>query len=416
MREMTAETFENRPWLANKQWAAGRIKDSSVPNLVLLWIFTLIWNAIAWALGFAVLGRIGHPSGLQWLAVGSFPFVGLIALMIAIYGTVRFLKFGRSYLELETIPGSIGGWLAGTIQTSANFRDAPFIRLTLRCVNRITRGSGKNASTHESTIWEAEQALKGTSLAADRTGGGAVIPVAFRIPGNCQATRDRYRDDIIWRLHARAAMPGADYAADFIVPVFEDESQPDDLVPKAQAQVVKLRASRAEVVAVDDPQIDISANAAGRTKFVFPASRNRTTAIVLTILTLLFGAVAVILLNLNSPVFFTVIFAAIAAALAYGAILYGLRHIELEVDRHGVRRAWRMLAFSGERSLRAIDIRGLEQTKTAEVNSTPYFTIYAQTNDGGKIALISGLRSADVEHVIGEIRNALGSAPAAARS
>ena len=428
MREIATETFENPPrppWLANKQWASGRIRDSAVANFVLVWLFTLVWNAIAWILGFAVLGHIRQPSGVQWLAVGAFPFVGLLALIGAIYGTARFLKFGRSYLELETMPGRIGGWLAGTIRTAADLRDADHIRLTLRCVNRITRGSGKNSSTHESTIWEAAQVLKGAAMGARAVagrrggpggGGGAGIPVAFRIPQECQPTRDGFRDDIIWRLHVAAPMPGANYAADFTVPVFEHQSYGDDFVPQSLSQVEKLRASPEEAIALDDSQIQITAaNAAGRKRFVFPASRNRASATVLTMFALAFGGGGIGAIKLlDAPILFAGIFVLIGALFAYGALLYWFRHVELEVDRHGVKRAWRLLTFSGERTIRTLDIAQLQQEKTSEVNGTPYFTIYAHTSgDGRKIALISGLRSGDAEHVLGEIRSALGSATAA---
>src|SRR5829696_1857403 len=153
-----------------------------------------------------------------------FPVIGLIPLAIAAYLTARYLKFGRSVLELETLPGCIGGWLAGTIRTTVALREHESVRLALRCVRRATRGSGKNRRTSESTLWEAEQTLVGR-LPLDRDGGNA-IPVAFRIPHGCEPTLDRHRDDILWRLRVRAAMPGADYAADFTVPIFA-EHQPD---------------------------------------------------------------------------------------------------------------------------------------------------------------------------------------------
>jgi hypothetical protein len=339
----------------------------------------------------------------------------VILLGIATRYTIRRLKFGRSYFEMETIPGSIGGWLAGTIRTSADLRDAENIRLTLRCVNRVTRGGGDNRSTDESTLWEDEQIFTG-KLPGDRAGGaasGTTIPVAFRIPRDSQPTRDSHHDDIIWRLHIRAAMPGADYAADFTVPVFDAE-QPETFIPLAEPQAAKLRASRAQIVALDDPQIEISANAAGRKRLLFPASRNLKTAVTLALLALLFGGVAIAVTKIFGSLFFAVVFISLTLVIAYGALLYGFRRVELDIDRHGVKRSWRLLGFSGERCVRATEIVNIEQHKTTEMNSTPYFTIYAHMSDGGKVALISQLRTADAAHVLGEIETALGS-PSPAR-
>jgi hypothetical protein len=47
-------------------------------------------------------------------------------------------RFGRSVLELETLPGVVGGYLAGTICVPA-LLDAPEgVRLELECVARTT--------------------------------------------------------------------------------------------------------------------------------------------------------------------------------------------------------------------------------------------------------------------------------------
>src|SRR5688572_23323408 len=119
LHQPTALQPADGPWMRNKQWAAGRISDGSVANVVIVWIFTLIWNAFSWVIAFALITNPGNAKGPVRFLVIVFPFIGLLALAGAIYLTVRYLKFGRSYFELETLPGCVGGWLAGTVRTSA---------------------------------------------------------------------------------------------------------------------------------------------------------------------------------------------------------------------------------------------------------------------------------------------------------
>jgi len=393
------------PWMAKKEWAAGRIADGSVGGVVIAWLFALVWNALACVIASAALNKPG-PADWRLRGIAAlFALVGLAIVGGAIHLTVRYKKFGRSYFELETLPGCIRGWLAGTVRTRVSLRDAESVRLALRCTHRETRGHGKGRRTIDHTIWEDEQTLTG-KLATDRDGGSAV-PVAFRIPGECQPTRVQSLDDIIWRLRIRAAMPGADYAADFTVPVFA-ERQPDDFVPQAELLAAKLRAPRATVVALDDPHIDISVNAAGRRRFVFPARCNRRTAMTLTLFAVIFGGAGIAMGIGGALIVFPIVFGAFGIAFAYGASIYWFRHVELFVDRHGIERRWRALCFGGQRTIAAGDVLDIRKQITAEASGTPYHSILAVTPGGKEFSLVSNLRTADAAHVLEEITNAIG--------
>ncbi|HEY8994049.1 MAG TPA: hypothetical protein VIM71_05270, partial [Lacunisphaera sp.] len=92
-------------------------------------------------------------------------------------------------------------------------------RLTLKCVRRETRGSGKNRSTTDNVLWEHEE-----RIAPDKwlTGAeGTRVPVLFYIPPECTGTDNSDRNnEIVWRLSASAATAGVDFATQFTVPVF----------------------------------------------------------------------------------------------------------------------------------------------------------------------------------------------------
>ena len=66
------------------------------------------------------------------------------------------------------------------IQTSAKVRPEDGFHLLLRCVRRITTGSGKQRSTSESVLWEDERTVM-HELLEDQAEQSA-IPVEFQIP------------------------------------------------------------------------------------------------------------------------------------------------------------------------------------------------------------------------------------------
>ena len=113
--------------------------------------------------------------------------------------------------------------------TREHFANAK-LAIELSCVERIVR-QGKNKGTVERELWMKDARISSSSITAGPA--GAVIPVAFSIPDNLEASS--VEDDtrtIVWRLRAKTDMRGVDYAAVFELPVF-DRSEP--VTPAASA-------------------------------------------------------------------------------------------------------------------------------------------------------------------------------------
>jgi hypothetical protein len=92
-------------------------------------------------------------------------------------------------------------------------------QLSLKCVRRETRGSGKSRRTTDNVLWEREEAIPREKWVTGL--GGTRIPVLFYIPPACVATDASDSDnEIVWRLTAGAATPGVDFSTRFVVPVF----------------------------------------------------------------------------------------------------------------------------------------------------------------------------------------------------
>ncbi len=214
-----AAEHPDSPWMWKADWAAGRIVSSTRKTMVASLVIALFWNVVTLPLWFVLPGEIiDRRNG--WALLGLiFPAIGLLLIWWAIYCLLRWRKFGKSEFQMADVPGVIGGQLAGVIRTSAKIRPEDGFHLHLRCVRRVTTGSGKQRTTSESVRWEAGQTVM-HELLEDQAELSA-IPVVFPIPGDCWPSDSVNADDqTVWRLTASARVPGIQYSATFEVPVF----------------------------------------------------------------------------------------------------------------------------------------------------------------------------------------------------
>ena len=143
--EALQASHPEEPWLWRRDWASGRIEDTTQNTLLAAWIFATLWNLIS--LPSAYLGARaalyeGKPAAFLALL---FPLAGAWLLVRAIKATLRYRKYGISRLQLSTIPGVIGRSLAGSVRASLDLQPAEGFQLTLTCVRRVTTRSGRAA-------------------------------------------------------------------------------------------------------------------------------------------------------------------------------------------------------------------------------------------------------------------------------
>jgi len=209
--------FPGQPWKWKKKWLAPTIEQNAGSTAAAMWFFAIFWNAISVPATWIVAHDRHAPKAAN--LVYLFPLVGLGLLANAIYQTARWRKFGRTRFVPSTMPGAIGGYLGGVIEVPARVLPEADARLALKCIRRVTSGSGKSRSTTENVLWEHEE-----RIARDKwvTGmGGTQVPVLFFIPPECTGTDDSdSNNEVAWRLSADAAVSGVDFSVQFDVPVF----------------------------------------------------------------------------------------------------------------------------------------------------------------------------------------------------
>jgi hypothetical protein len=174
--------FPEQPWLWKPMWAERRIRLSNR-------------TAVAACLAaLAVFGFVMVPVGLwmasQKAATPVYVFLGLTgALLLAV---MRMLwlnrRWGRSELEILTLPGVIGGPFRGTVLLSEALPEGTALRVTLKCIRIRTSTMRPSGETHSvtDTVWQDQKVLL-TALSMGRPNAVA-IPCSFAIPFSCEPT------------------------------------------------------------------------------------------------------------------------------------------------------------------------------------------------------------------------------------
>ena len=300
-----------QPWMLREDWAQGRAKSETRSGMTFVWIFAVFWNAVSVPILFLFSDMVDEGGRAAYLAL-LFPLVGLGLLFWAVRMTIRWKTFGRTWFEMATVQGALGGTLEGKIW--ARFARPPDqgVILKLTCFNRYVTGSGKNRSTREKILWREEQTVPfGAVLSAP---SASAIPVRFPLPADARETNtENSRDSIHWVLSAEASVPGVDYSDEFEVPVFRTKESPS--ADGATVEPVVMTTPHVRLREIEKSGIRVGPSATGGTEFYFAAARNLGAAAATTGFFGIWGPVVWFLYNSDAPFFFTVIFGLVEVVL-----------------------------------------------------------------------------------------------------
>lgn len=213
-----AREFPEEPWRWREDWASGVIKSSNRGLAIGLLVFAAFWSGfIGFIFAMMLQDRASVPLPV-WGVLGLFQLIGVGLLVWAIREWRVAKRYGAALLHLASVPGVIGGKLAGVVALPDYAEPYESYRIQLACEEQVRRG--KNTSTE--TRWKAERSLDPAQLPAKVD--GVQIPVLFAIPFGLPSSGGK----ITWRLRVNAKQPGIDVDVKFEVPVFQTpESQPD---------------------------------------------------------------------------------------------------------------------------------------------------------------------------------------------
>jgi hypothetical protein len=221
------ERYPGQPWMLRKDWAQRRVVYSEAGLVIFLWV----WS-IGWCGGISFIARVNHDKIAKALAesywnyalLALFVGAGILGLWFAVGATLRYWRYGRSVLRIDTLPAYAGDRFRGTVTTNLPARTKNPLKVELVCENLrwVTHGYGKNRRTELKTeqLRRFESSIAPTSMLSTRT--GLSFPLDLEIPGDAEeVSRDSEGNGIRWMVHiATAGEPDPSFSCGFEIPVY----------------------------------------------------------------------------------------------------------------------------------------------------------------------------------------------------
>lgn len=383
------------PWARRADWAAGRIESESLATAaVALGCFAFIWNSIVAVFILAWLMKPPAPKDARIVAVtlSLFVLVGIGVAAAAILFALRWRRYGKSYLELETIPGVIGGRIAGRVWAKLRPAPADKVLVSLECVRRTTSGAGRNREQREHVLWQVTHDLQGSDL-TPAPHQGVYIPLEFFIPRECEATTSfQGEDGIFWRVQVRAKVGGPDYVATFQVPVFVTEASDS---PESEELEIRERRKQLSQGPPAHLNVRITPTLTGGTELYWPPLRHVVGGIILLIIAGMLVAAMFLIRDPSAFVAYLVLglFALLFAGGAATA-LGGASRVHLEPDGR-LRVQKTVFGFGRAYECQAADIAAVERLASGRSGNRVYFTVQLRLKDGLKIPINWGMEEED---------------------
>lgn len=395
------------------EWAGGHILCSNRQAVLVAWVFTAFWNLISFPLAVLQFPEILRDEGPVAFLILMFPLIGLILCVWSIQATIRWKKFGKSTLELQTLPGVIGGGLRGTIHTSIKGFPEEGFRLDLSCLMRAQTKSAQSKSTSfgsaprirlgkasgrqdmDRMLWQ--EIIEVDEEMLSRGHQGLACPVSFLIPADCRPTEST--EGVFWRLNAAISLPGVDYNSTFEVPVFRTDASPS--TEQAGEAGVKDRQP--------PEQKSVVVNSTGEgAEFFFPAARNKGAALGLTAFVSLWSGVVGLLLYLDAPLLFKVVFGGFEMILVLAVVSMWLGTSKVVVTSETVRVSRRYLGLGRVREFSRGNISGVEIKRGMQSGRKLYYHIELILQEGRSVTLGRNIRNkGEAEWLASEIEKAI---------
>lgn len=377
------EESSKKPWLQNPAWASGKIVNSS-GGVGFFWFFTLIWNGISSPVLFKGIPEMYNAEKYWAIAVmGLFPLIGLFLIYFSIYKTLQSIKYSKSILEMESMPGVIGGKLKATLLLPDKLAGAEMINVRLANIRQITTGSGKNRSTKRSIIWHTVRNFRADDWRVKN--GKVTIPLDLTISYNTsEHDRTNNSNCVYWNLEVYSEMPGIDFATVFEVPVFKTpESDPEVTTSKEDEERVIKRQPHMKGITYQEINDGIRI-------FVHPF-RFLGTGLAMTCFALVLGGISATLLY--KGILFPAIIVSIFFILFF---IFGIHFLLIQTEivfyeKFGqIKTTWLGLGIIREfdlRDIKDIQVKVASQTQSDFSKDSCNYTLEFIPNEGKKMSL-----------------------------
>lgn len=211
------ERFPGRPWRADARWQGFELRERPLPTIfgsLALAVVTGAFVSVFWIL----LSSDKNAPFFAKAIIGLITLLPLGCLFNAVYRTIRYLKYGSPTLVFSQMPFVPGRENLALLHVKTHLGAEEGVELTIQRQKKEWVRHGSKRSQRVTVEYSETKTVKQDY--ADRSRQGSAIPVRFTIPEDQPETSEDQEPATVWRLIAKAATPGVDFGAEFVLPVF----------------------------------------------------------------------------------------------------------------------------------------------------------------------------------------------------
>lgn len=373
----------NKPWLSYRDWHKPTIlSNAKLANRFLLG-FAIFWNLISLGGVFAAISAIQQGEFLAMLVM-IFPAVGAILIYWWYKANKEYQAIGKMPLTLSPYPASIGGQFGGTIKLATRLNALPDdTEISLQCFE--TFRSGKE--TRERILWED---AKPAYWQNDGSGQSIIFyfDLADDLPVPDIPSTPNGKE---WRLRLTATLPdGSELDREYSqLPVFSTQ-QMSPLSRRVQALEQSPDAKQQHRKLLDSI-LPVKPCANGH-QLHFPAYQ-RTGALIMTLVGLIFVVVGVALPSL----IFNIIFPLIGGFVAIGSLTWFASSLTVDFGHEGITANRSVFGIARKpQFIPSYEFKKFAKKKAQSSSRgnkvTQYYSIEAHDNNGKKISVARDLK------------------------
>ncbi|MEZ6091650.1 MAG: DUF3592 domain-containing protein [Pirellulaceae bacterium] len=375
-----------KPWLVRKDWERGRITWSAWRNSTSKW-FVLLYLLVA-TLPIATIVPHELRNGNHWAWLGLLaPSWAMLWACSIVAGRGRRWRAGRPHVQLATIPGVLGGELAGSFNCRRTSSIQREMRLRLACHQTSSHRRNRSSMALTESVWNDERIVSpdhhhSSDNATD------VYPFRFTIPYGLPASNANPSDRVDWVLMVSpVARPRGD-AIEFMLPVFETEDSSPEVGGKARNRSTDDA----------DPSIDMLAETGvharqfgNRQTFRIAGQKSFATLAALFYFSIVFGLTALSLAKTDVSWFLVCLFAGIAALIFWGWAHTILWRCRIEVESGSIAIQSGAIHWPTRKWYPVEEFAQLLIRLTTQMNDKGYYQVYFKTQDGRQFVVGKGI-------------------------
>ena len=220
-------TDNTKPW-EHRRWRGGICTSDLAIKSVVFWGITTFLSGII-VLLMRTAPELFDFENSRWLLLvpGGIGLGILIVAANALVSTIRWVRFGKCFVRMHTVPGVIGGHFRGEVMLPDTLPLDSIVLLQLKCESYSTiYGKNDNSDTiFKDAEWE--ESIKIATGECSRRNRRCTVPFDFGIPAGLPDETDSRRDsqsslDFTWLLRVRTQLKGPDLNMEYVVPIFKN--------------------------------------------------------------------------------------------------------------------------------------------------------------------------------------------------